>query len=58
MTWCTMSASALKQPKSAPARLNPVLTSETRADEEKSRADAAESRADKYEKILKEHGLL
>ena len=31
---------------------------EKRADEEKSRADAAESRADKYEKMLKEHGLL
>jgi hypothetical protein len=31
---------------------------ETRADEEKSRADAAENRANKYEKILKEHGLL
>jgi hypothetical protein len=30
----------------------------SRADEEKSRADAAENRADKYEKILKEHGLL
>ena len=31
---------------------------ETRADEEKSHADAAENRADKYEKILREHGLL
>ena len=31
---------------------------ETRADEEQSRADAAENRADKYEKILREHGLL
>jgi hypothetical protein len=38
---------------------------ERRADEEKSRADKAESRvneaesrADRYEKILKEHGLL
>ena len=30
----------------------------SRADEEKSRADAAENRADKYEKILREHGLL
>ena len=29
-----------------------------RADEEKSRADEAESRAERYEKILKEHGLL
>ena len=31
---------------------------ERRADEEKSRADKAESRAERYEKILKEHGLL
>ena len=31
---------------------------ETRADAEKSRADEEKSRADKYEKILKEHGLL
>ncbi len=31
---------------------------ESRADEEKSRADEAESRAERYEKILKEHGLL
>ena len=28
------------------------------ADTEKARADAAEARADKYEKMLKEHGLL
>ena len=31
---------------------------EKRANEEKCRADEAESRADKYEKMLKEHGLL
>ena len=31
---------------------------ESRAEEALNRADAAESRADKYEKILKEHGLL
>lgn len=31
---------------------------EKRASEAESRADAAESRAEKYEKILKEHGLL
>ena len=29
-----------------------------RADEAESRADEAESRAERYEKILKEHGLL
>ena len=29
-----------------------------RADEAESRADEEKSRADKYEKILKEHGLL
>ena len=31
---------------------------ERRADEEKTRADEEKSRADRYEKILKEHGLL
>jgi len=31
---------------------------EKRASEAETRADAAESRAEKYEKILKEHGLL
>lgn len=41
--------------KAAEKRANEA---ETRADEEKSRADAAENRAEKYEKILKEHGLL
>ena len=29
-----------------------------RADKEKARADAAQARADKFEKMLKEHGLL
>ena len=31
---------------------------ESRADAAENRADAEKSRADKYEKILKEHGLL
>ena len=30
----------------------------SRADEAKRRADEAKSRADRYEKILREHGLL
>ena len=34
------------------------VSPESRADEAETRADEEKSRADKYEKILKEHGLL